>query len=102
MAASVYDVGDLVRVSGEFKDLQGNLTDPSTVKVSYRKPDGVVVTKEYGTDPEVNRDSLGIFSMDIAVDQDGRWWYQFIGEGTLQASEEKQFSVRPQIVTPAP
>lgn len=94
---AIYDVGDSVKVSGTFK-VAGVDTDPTTVTVSYKKPDGTVVSKVYLTDAEVVKDATGQYHMDIPVDASGRWHYRFVGTDAAKAAEEGDFYVRVQAV----
>lgn len=91
MAANQYDVGDRVRVSAVFRDLTGAVADPTTIVVMYRDPSGNVTTKTYVSDPEVVRDSLGGFHLDIDVDEAGTWTYRVEGAGAVVAAGETTF-----------
>ena len=83
-------VGDLVRVSGVFKNASDVLTDPSTVTCKYRTPKGAVTTVTWAGGGVV-RDSVGAFHVDIDVTLPGTWVYRWYSTGTVQASEESTF-----------
>lgn len=91
MAVNQYDVHDLVRVSAVFRSLAGVATDPTTVVVKYVAPGGSPVTKTYGSDLEVVKDSTGCYHLDIDVTAEGTWTYRFNGSGALQAAGEQTF-----------
>lgn len=87
-----YDAGDLVRVSGAFKDSAGTAIDPSVVKFKFKRPDtGAVTTYTYGTDSQLVKDSVGNYHVDVSADAAGAWRYRFYSTGTGQAAEQGQF-----------
>jgi hypothetical protein len=92
--ATTYDEGQLVRISGTFKDFAGALHDPTTVKVRWQKPDGTITIKTYVTDAEVVRDSIGAYRADIDANTQGTWKYRWEATGTGQAAKEEEFFVR--------
>lgn len=96
MAINIQDLGDLVRLESEFRDLElDTLMDPTVVKLSIREPDGTLVTLTYGVDASIIRSSLGIYYYDLDCDQSGDWYYRWWSTGTGQAAEERHFTVRP-------
>lgn len=82
----LYDVGDLVRVSVDFKNLAGALADPSAITFKVRKPDQTVVIYVYGTDGELVKDAAGQYHVDVLLDQSGVYSPRFIGTGAVSAS----------------
>lgn len=89
-----YDVGDRVRLSGEFTDEDGNLHDPTAVYVTYTDPGGTETVLQYGVDVEVIRDAVGQYHVDIAVDEVGRWPYRWYSTGTGQAAGTARLVVK--------
>lgn|SRR5678816_1542546 len=93
-----YVKGNIVRLTVDpanpFKAL-GVTTDPTTVTIKYRTPTGTLVSKTYVTDPEVIKDSLGVFHMDVVLDMPGEWWYRIEGTGACVAAVEKSLYVQP-------
>lgn len=89
-----FDLGDAPRAFGEFRNFAGVLTDPTTVKVSIKKPDATVTTKTYGTDGDVIKQSTGIYYIDINADTTGTWAFRWFSIGTGQAASEQRFRVR--------
>lgn len=85
---NIYDVGDVVTITGTFRDAGGNLVDPTTVTASVRDPAGAVTT------PPVSRSSLGVYAFTVEVDANGTWYYRLEGTGTNQSAAEGQFAVR--------
>ena len=94
--ANVYDIGDIVRVSVEFKNLTGTLTDPTTVTLKYRDPTGTL-TDWTVTAGEIVKDGVGLYHADVSPTAAGIWAYRFVGVGTLQAAEEGTFLVKPEL-----
>jgi hypothetical protein len=79
-----YEIGDLVRVSGPFRNsVDGAPVDPTAVFLSYKKPDGTTTSLTYGVDGAV---AVGIWSW--------RWHSTGIG----QAADEGRFYVKPSLV----
>lgn len=84
MSANRYFVGQLVRASVIFT-VADVATNPTTVTVSVRDPDGTVTT------PQAQPDSTGHYHVDINADTAGEWQYRFEGEGAAQAVSEGAF-----------
>ena len=89
--ANVYQVGDLVRVTGTFTDGDGNAQDPDAVLCQVRDPSKTTVEYEYGADAEVVKDSTGVYHVDVDVDEAGWWAYRWYATGTGQAADEGRF-----------
>jgi hypothetical protein len=90
---NVYQKGDLVRVSGVFKDLTDVVQDPDTVSLKVTKTDGTQTIYVFNGSPAVTRDSTGNYHVDVSVDQVGRWFYTWISTGLAQAAENGEFLV---------
>lgn len=94
---NLYDLGDLVRVSGTFKTQAGAAIDPSTVSFEFRRPDGTVTSYAYPA--TIVRDSLGTYHVDIDANAPGTWRYRWESTGTGQAAEEGAFVVKESALT---
>lgn len=93
MPINVYDKGDLVRLSVNFKDLLGVDADPTTVTLSIIDPDegapvGIAL-------PPIVKDSIGNYHHDFNVTKVGEYRYEWKGTGTIQSVEVGQFTVKP-------
>jgi len=68
-------------------------TDPTTVSLLVRKPDGTTTTYTYagGT---ITKDSTGDFSKQITLDARGIWYYAWTGTGACIAAAEGTVTVR--------
>ncbi len=93
MAITVYDKGDLVRVSGAFTDSNSVAIDPDVIKFQQRDPNSDITTFVFSTDAELVRDSLGNYHVDVNANIVGRWWTRFFSTGSGQAAEEREFIV---------
>lgn len=91
--ANIYDIGDLVRVTGTFTNAAGTAIDPTTVKAQIMDPSGNVSTLVYGTDVAVVRDSAGVYHTDISIDEAGHWQVRWYATGTGQSAGESYFQV---------
>lgn len=103
MSDHIYDVGDLVKVftADRFKNTEtGADIDPDVVSVAIRTPSDVVSVYVYGTDPEVVRDGLGKYYLNVNADEEGTWYYRFWSTGNGQAADEGSFTVQTQQVVP--
>ena len=88
-----YDKGDLIRLTVAFT-VADVATDPTTVGVKYKKPSGGVTTKTFPVDPEIVKDSVGNYHIDVPADETGVWSFRWESTGTAQGAEEGQFKVR--------
>lgn len=93
MTINVYQKGDLARISGVFTNTLGTAIDPTGLTLKYTPPSGTTVSLVYDTDPEVVRDSLGNYHVDLDVNEAGRWFYRWEATGTGQAVEHGEFMV---------
>ena len=90
--------GDIVRVSTApgFKDLAGVLTDPTTVRLLWRRHGEATTTWTWTSGspgPNIVRDSVGLFHADITVVEPGLHYFRWEGTGAVVAAEENTFSV---------
>lgn len=90
-----FSLDKTVRLSVEFRDAAGTLTDPTTLEFKIKSPDDApVVTYIYGTDAELVRDAAGKFHVDYDVDVSGTWYYRYKAtNGSLKETVEKEFVV---------
>ena len=88
-----YHVGDLVHCKAVFTNLSGALIDPSTVILKVRKPDDTTASYIYGSSAMVH-ESQGIYSMDLAANLAGTWYYEFSATGVGQCAGDNRFFVK--------
>ena len=88
---NAHDKGDVIRLSGTFRDNLGALINPTAVTLKYRKPTGEVTTVAGGS---LVNPSTGTYYYDVTADQAGVWTYRYESTGTGSAAEETTFIVR--------
>jgi len=85
-------IGDLEVVTGEFL-IAKQRTDPTTVKVKWKTPAGVVTTWTYLTNSEVVKDAVGYYHANLNLTEAGTWNYRWEGTGTAQGANQDSFIV---------
>lgn len=90
-----YAEGQIVTVTGTFKNSLQVLTDPSVVLLTVRTPDEVEVTYTYLVGAQIAKTSTGIYTSDLdTTGKRGLWIYTWWSTGTNQAdSGEQEFYV---------
>lgn len=91
---TIYDIGDKVRVTASFTNLDGDAADPTTVTVKVQPPGGTITSYVHGTDDEVEKDATGVYHIDLSTDRPGRWRYRWETTGLVEAAEDGHFDVR--------
>lgn len=89
----IYDVGDRVSMTVEFKDTAGTLTDPGTIVLKLLLPDGSSFTYTYPTG--ITKDATGRYSALLTLTQTGTTTYRWEGSTGLTAAGEGQIVARP-------
>lgn len=86
-----YDVGQQVRLSFTFRNLAGELADPTTVTVKVQDAAGAETSYS-----DAVHDSTGRYHKDITITTPGGgvWYYRAEGTGALVAAGETSFPVR--------
>jgi hypothetical protein len=89
-----YYTGQSVRLSASFTDPETELPyDPATVSFTCRPPSGVALSKTYPENPDVVRDGVGEYHLDLIAAEPGEWHYRAQGAGGGQAADECMFVV---------
>ena len=88
-----FDIGDMVRCSGQFTDANGVLIDPAVVRFKVKSPSNVVTSYLYGTNSQLVKLAVGKYYVDVSVAEAGTWFYRFYSTGTNQAAAETEFVV---------
>jgi hypothetical protein len=89
-SANADDIGDRVRCTGTFRDIDGDLADPTAIVARVLDPLEIIQTFQ-GVD--VIKDAVGVYFVDLDVDVPGIWTYRFEGTGVVVAAEETAFYV---------
>jgi hypothetical protein len=100
---SSYDVDDRVRLGNHssnpntapFTTVAGVPTDPTTVTLVVKEPDGTLTTYTYPA--TLSKESTGRFYTDITLDAAGLWSYRLTGTGAVVAVEEGQLHARQRV-----
>lgn len=80
-----------IRLTGVFK-VGTVLTDPTTVTLRIKKPDGTLVTVSYAG-LEITKDSTGNFHYDYTPPAVGTYRARWDGTGSVKAAAERSFVV---------
>lgn len=90
-----YDEGNVIRVTGTFRNAVNALADPTVIVVKYRKPNGTITTATLAAG-QVIKETLGVFYHDINTTGGpvGRWAYKFYATGAVVASGEWAFMLK--------
>ena len=94
------DVGDVWVPQATFT-VSGTPTDPTTITVKVREPDGTINTLGPVSGATggggIVRVSAGVFNTLVAIDASGYWAAQFTGTGAAAASEDHEFIADPSL-----
>lgn len=88
-----YDLNDVPRFTGTFKNASDVLTDPTVVTFTYTNPAGTATTLTYGTDVALVKSSTGVYYVDLALSTVGRWQIVWRGTGTVADADETDIIV---------
>ncbi len=87
------DRGDTLRITCTFTNLAGVATDPTTIRLEHKLPDGTVNTFLY-SGGQVTKQGVGIYYRDITFANGGRHYLRFSGTGTVNAADNQVVNVR--------
>ena len=89
---TTYHIQSRVKLTGAFTNASGTPTDPSSVTLKVRRPDGSVTTVT-GVGGGLANPIVGTWTYDITLDQEGKWYYRYEGTAGLIAAGEASFTV---------
>ncbi len=89
---NAYNFGASVRLSAEFSNASGTLTDPTIITLKTEDPSGIEDTYT-----DAVKDSTGLYHRDITVSKAGIWHWRWIAEGAVSQVDEGEFSVNPTV-----
>ena len=87
-----YDIADRAKLQATFY-ADGSPTDPDNVELQIKTPADTTSSHVYGTDPDVVKDSTGVYYYLLLLTASGRYFYRWEGSGTLYAGGEKRLVV---------
>lgn len=90
--AKPWYVGDVAKVSVTFT-VDTVATDPATIELSVMKPDGTTTTYSYAGST-VTKSGTGAFYKNVALDQEGTWYWRWKGTGNATAADEGEIAVK--------
>lgn len=93
MPSEQIDVGDVVVISVNIKNLSNNDIDPTTLAFWLKDPSGAITQYTYGTDSELVKDSTGNYHVDYTTVRRGRHRYRFTSTGVGEGAAESYFEV---------
>lgn len=104
MSINTYVAGTLVRETGNFCDVNGDLADPTTVTLQYQPGAGEPVARVTYGGGQVTRAAQGVYYYDIDTSGwtgPGTALYtaQWVGTGNVQAVEPDYFQVEAPPIT---
>lgn len=84
----IYAQGSIVRLTGTFKNAQGQLEDPEEVHVVVIDPDDVKTLYAYDdVPPLIVRSSQGVYYLDLEITKTGPWTYGWYSIGAGQTAD---------------
>ena len=91
MTTTAYDIGDLKRCQCTFLNFADVATNPTTVALTIREPDGVETAVAQGS---MTNSATGVWFYDYAISKAGRHVERWVGTGAVQRSPQIEFWVR--------
>lgn len=91
-------VDGTAHIVGEFRTPQKVLADPTDVDFYWITPTDYASTSisghyAYPADPELVRDSTGMYHVDLPSSEEGRWYYKWDVSGAVTGTFEGTFAV---------
>ena len=92
--AQFYDIGDRPTLVAAFRDVDGQLADPTLITFQIKDPAGTVTA---GDETDATNPAPGVWRWQIpaAFDSPGTWWLRAEATSGLQTAEETSVAVRP-------
>lgn len=90
----VHKLGSRRTLQVTVRDEHGELIDPAELTFTMTTPDAQVTTYLYGTDIQVVRDSLGVYSVSWLCNKLGRHSAEFVAAGNISARVSEEFLVQ--------
>ena len=75
---AVYEYGSSPILTVTIRNQAGAIVDPATLIFRYKSSHGAgIITYVYGTDPELVRETTGIYSVELYCEDSGAWDWEF-------------------------
>lgn len=91
-------VGQAIQITAEFTNVNGELADPSALRIRVRDPEGTITAYQFGTAAEVVKDSTGKYHANLALNQVGNWTYRWEADAPNAGASEGLITVKKSIV----
>lgn len=89
----MYTLDQVVRLRATFTDTDTEaLVDPTTITLNIRTPNGTVTAYTYAL-AEITKESSGVYSKLVVLNECGRWKYRWISSGTGAGAAEDDLVV---------
>lgn len=88
-----FQIGDKLRITITFRDVDRVISDPTTVRFLVKKPSGIESTYTFGVDSEVVREKVGVYHFDLPFDAADEWTYRWEALGDAAGAFEKTLQV---------
>lgn len=89
------EIGEKIPLSITFTDeADGSPVDPTCIKIKIMTPSDVDTTYTYGTNASLQRESVGVYYINLFPDEAGRWRYHWLSTGVGQAARAGSFNVQ--------
>jgi hypothetical protein len=88
MTTATVNVGSSKDLDFTFKDRDGTLTNPTSIALTIRQPDGTEIAK---TKTDMTEVSTGVWRYVFAVTQEGRHFARADGDGAVEAAVAVEF-----------
>ena len=87
-----YEIGNVIRLTGNFYQFGGGLFDPSSLLLRIKAPDSTVTVIDGS---QLTKVIPGSYYYDYAAPLAGRYFYRFEGSGNMTCAAERQFTINP-------
>lgn len=91
-------IGQALRITASFTNVNGVLADPSALRIRVRAPDGTVTPYQYGSAAEVVKESTGKYHANIAMLQAGTYKWRWEADAPNAGAAEGLIVVKKSIV----
>lgn len=95
--SDLWIIGQVARFSVALTDVNGATADPGALALKLKKPDGTVVTHNYGGGVCL-KDGVGAYHADIALDASGPWAWRWESAAPNAGADENTLYVEKSFV----
>ena len=87
-------VGEVARFPLTILDSNGVAADPAALRLKVKDPNGTVTTTAYGAGPDLVKDAVGAYHLDLVLTQAGTWHYRWETDAPAAGAAEGGLTVR--------